>query len=292
MDWNFEEAVVKMTERRSVRNFSNQTISDDVLNHILQAGLHTASGGNLQPFSILVERDPARNQMLGKMLHYSFVSAANVNLLFVLDWYKLYRYSRCRKAPFVENYSTSHFFIAWDDTILSAQAVETAAWLCGVGSCFVGHVMDCTEELRDLYNLPDFTFPVILLSMGYPKILPRKASKLNKNMMVFEGKYPGLTDDEICAAFDEKYANKQLPMPSQSRALEERLTVFRRALTRSFSEQECERIIAQALEKGYLTEIQRLFGIHYHPDRELGDSITQKLHNQKLYPFSTESERK
>ena len=58
MDWNFEEAVVKMTERRSVRNFSNQTISDDVLNHILQAGLHTASGGNLQPFSILVERDP------------------------------------------------------------------------------------------------------------------------------------------------------------------------------------------------------------------------------------------
>lgn len=286
MDRIFKEAVEKMAERRSVRSFREEHIPDDVLDRVLQAGLNTASGGNLQPFSILAERDSTRNQTLGKMLHYPFVGNADVNLLFVLDWYKLSRYSFCRQAPFVEERSTSHFFIAWDDTLISAQAVETAAWLYGIGSCFVGHVMDCTAELREMYDLPDLTFPVILLSMGYPKVLPQKQKKLRKGLMVFEGHYPALSDEEICAAYDEKYADKKFPMPTRADVLEKRLAVFRRALRMSFSEQESDEIIATALERGYLTEIQRLFGIHYHPDRELGDSLTEKLHSQGLYPFT------
>ena len=39
-------------------------------------------------------------------------------------------------------------------------------------------------------------------------------------------------------------------------------------------------------ERGYLNEIQRLFGIHYHPDRELDSSVIGRIHQQKLFPFS------
>lgn len=285
MERQYERAVARMAERRSVRSYRDERIPDDVLEHILQAGINTASGGNLQPFSILVERDKTRSKKLSELLKYPFVANADVNLLFVLDWYKLARYSRCRQAPFVENRSTSHFFIAWDDTLISAQAIETAAWLYGIGSCFVGHVMDCTEQLRELYGLPEMTFPVMLLSMGYPKVMPLKPQKLQKNMMVFEGRYPEFTDAQICAAFDEKYNEKKLPMPQNETARENRLMAFRRSLLTTYSAEDTEKIIHQTLERGYLTEIQRLFGIHYHPDRELGDDITPKLHEQELYPF-------
>ena len=288
MENPYLQAVRHMAQRRTVRNFSQEPIADEVLELILQAGLNTASGGNLQPFSILVERDKVRSKRLAELLHYPFVANAEVNLLFVLDWHKLARYSRCRQAPFVEQRSTSHFFIAWDDTLISAQAVETAAWLCGVGSCFVGHVMDCTRELKQMYNLPDKTFPVVLLTMGYPKAMPAKPRKLGKEMMVFEGRYPDFTDEQICAAFDEKYDGRKLAMPQSPQALENRITAFRRALLTSYSPEETETIIAQALERGYLTEIQRLFGVHYHPDRELGDPLTAQLHSQGLYPFSQE----
>ncbi len=286
MEQVFNDAVARMAERRSVRSFQDKHIPKEVLDRILLAGLNTASGGNLQPFSILVERDTARNQKLAEMLHYPFVGNADLNLIFAIDWYKLARYSGCRQAPFVENRSTNHFFIAWDDTVLSAQAVETAAWLYGIGSCFVGHVMDLTAELREMYGLPDMCFPVVLLSMGYPKVMPPKPRKLRKELMVFEGRYPVLSDEEICAAFDEKYADRKLSMPQNEEALKERISVFRRALLTSFSEQETEDIISTALDLGYLTEIQRLFGVHYHPDRELGDPLTEKLHSQKLYPFT------
>ena len=147
--------------------------------------------------------------------------------------------------------------------------------------------MDCAAELREMYNLPDMTFPVILLSLGYPKVLPQKPQKLKKELMVFEGRYPTLSDEKICAAFDGKYADKKFPMPARADALKERLIVFRRALRMSFSEQESDEIIATALERGYLTEIQRLFGVHYHPDRESGYPLTEKLLSQKLYPFTS-----
>lgn len=290
MESIYEEAVARMAERRSVRSYREEHIPKQVLDSILQAGINAASGGNLQPFSILVEKDGTRKSRLAELLRYPFVSTADVDLIFVLDWHKLARYSECRQAPFVEERSTSHFFIAWDDTLISAQAVETAAWLYGIGSCFIGHVMDCTQELRELYDLPDLTFPVVMLSMGYPKVMPPKPRKLSTEMIVFEGRYPKLSDEEICAGFDKKYEGKKLPMPPNETALHERLDKFRRALLTSYTEAETEEIIAQAKALGYLSEIQRLFGIHYHPDRELGDEVTPRLHQQGLYPFTVAEE--
>ena len=286
MSYEYENAVEKMAERRSVRSYREERIPDEVMEKILQAGLNTGSGGNLQPFSILMERDKAQAKKLSQLLKYPFIAGADVNLLFVLDWYKLARYSRCRQAPFVENRSTSHFFIAWDDTLLSAQAIESAAWLCGIGSCFVGHVMDCVPELKEMYDLPEMTFPVILLSMGYPKTMPPKSAKLQKNMMVFEGRYPKLDDEQICSAFDTKYEGRKLELSADNAAFGKRADDFCRALLAAgHSQEEAEQILQKAVKRGSLTEIQRLFGIHYHPDRELGDTMTPQLHEQKLYPF-------
>lgn len=57
MERLYEGAVARMSQRRSVRSYREEHIPDEVLNCILQVGINTASGGNLQPFSILVERD-------------------------------------------------------------------------------------------------------------------------------------------------------------------------------------------------------------------------------------------
>ena len=99
MSYEYENAVEKMAERRSVRSYREERIPDEVMEKILQAGLNTGSGGNLQPFSILMERDKAQAKKLSQLLKYPFIAGADVNLLFILDWYKLARYSRCRQAP-------------------------------------------------------------------------------------------------------------------------------------------------------------------------------------------------
>ncbi len=280
-------AVLRMAQRQTVRNFRDERIPDDVLEHILEAGINTASGGNLQPYSIIVERNREKSQKLAKMLNYPFIANADVNLLVLMDWHKLAVYSQCRQAPFVENYSTNHFFIAWDDAVLCAQAMETAAWLYGIGSCFIGHVMDCSKGLKEMYHLPDMTYPVILLSMGYPKNLTPKPKKLSLDMLVFEGEYPPLGEAEICQAFDQKYEGRKLPVPTDSNARTERIDKFRRALETVYSAEKTEEIIQETVSRGYFHEIQRLFGIHYHPDREIGNELVNDLHKQNLFPFTT-----
>lgn len=282
----YEDAVLRMAQRQTVRNFKDEPIPDEVLRHVMEAGINTASGGNLQPYSVIVERDEEKAKKLADILGYPFIAKADANLLFLMDWHKLAVYSKCRQAPFIENYSTNHFFIAWDDTLLCAQAMETAAWLYGIGSCFVGHVMDCVDELKEMYHLPDMTFPVILLSMGYPKTLIPKPMKLPLDMLVFESRYPDLSNDQICVAFDEKYKGRKLPIPTNPGAKTEYINKFRRAMNTFYSEDETDTIINDVVNRGYFSEIQRLFGLHYHPDREIGNELMGRFHEQKLYPFT------
>ena len=285
-DKRFEEAVLQMAQRQTVRSFRAEPIPDEVLKNILEAGINVASGGNLQPYSIIVERDREKAQKLAKILHYPFIGNASVNLLVLMDWHKLAVYSKCRQAPFIENYSTNHFFIAWDDAVLCAQAMETAAWLYGIGTCFVGHVMDCDDALKSMYHLPDMTYPVLLLSMGYPKKLTSKPRKLSLDLMVFEGEYPALHEEQLCEAFDEKYEGKKLPLPSNENARAEHINKFRRAMRTVYSVEETEKIIQEVIGRGYFSEMQRLFGIHYHPDREIGNKLLGCFQEHKLYPFT------
>ena len=50
--------------------------------------------------------------------------------------------------------------------------------------------------------------------------------------------------------------------------------------------EETEKIIQEVIHRGYFSEIQRLFGIHYHPDREVGNELLGYFQEHKLYPFT------
>ncbi len=56
-----------MSTLRAVRRLRDDPIPDAVLERILQAAAWAPSGGNVQPFRIVVVRDPARRQALGDL---------------------------------------------------------------------------------------------------------------------------------------------------------------------------------------------------------------------------------
>jgi len=47
------ETIKLLIERASCRSFLDKKIPADVLQYILQSGTHAATGGNLQPYSII-----------------------------------------------------------------------------------------------------------------------------------------------------------------------------------------------------------------------------------------------
>ena len=59
-------------------------------------------------------------------------------------------------------------FLACNDALIAAQTAVVAAESLGIGSCYIGDIMENYEAHRDLFGLPQYVFPICLLCFGYP----------------------------------------------------------------------------------------------------------------------------
>ncbi len=249
-----------LIERASCRSFSDKEITTDILQHILEAGIHAPTGGNLQPYSIIkIENDKAK-QKLAEWCAQDFIAKAPLDLLFCIDWHRLERWAQLEVAPFSATSSFSHFWISFQDTVICAQNICTAADSLGLGSVYIGTILCFLREIRDMFQLPKGVFPVVLLCLGYPKgkRLPRK--KLGVSVVAHNERYHEIPDMELKRAFDEKYPNVRVEITEER--LKEMSVVCRIVHNEKFTEQCLERI----KKNGFINQAQRYFGLHYRAD--------------------------
>ena len=250
-----------LCERASCRSFSDKKIPDDVLRLILEAGTHAPTGGNLQPYSIIkIEGADKKREVARLCGEQSFIATAPVDLMFCIDWYRSRRWANLEVAPFTATHSFRHFWISIQDTVIAAQNICTAADAMGLGSVYVGTVLECFPEIRTLLELPDGVFPVVLLSLGYPKARPQPRKKLGLNMIVHNEVYRQPEDKELQDAFNEKYPILRIQITEER--LEQIAAVCRRVHGAEFA----EKCLARIRKNGYISPVQRYFGLHYMAD--------------------------
>ncbi len=255
------ETLKLLIERGSCRSFSDRQIPNEVLELILEAGIHSATGGNLQPYSIIKITDVAIKQELDRLCgDQVFVATAPIDLLFCIDWRRLQRWAQLQNAPFAANNSFRHFWISFQDTIIAAQSICTAADALDLGSVYVGTVLECIPELRQMFKLPDGVFPVVLVSLGYPKARPLPKKKLGAPVIVHGEKYHELSDAELLAAYEEKYPAWQKEITPV------RLETFERVCREMHGEEFARKCLEAVREQGYFNVAQNYFGLHYQAD--------------------------
>ena len=108
-----------------------------------------------------------------------FIAAAPWALVFVVDyakWIDLFDYAGCFAPEFNERHDTTprrapclgEFAIAAQDAVIAAQTAVIAAEAVGLGSCYIGDVVEHAEEVAALLNLPAHTVPLSMLVLGAP----------------------------------------------------------------------------------------------------------------------------
>jgi len=113
-----------------------------------------------------------------------------------LEWYDAFRAAGCeprRPGP-------GDLLLAIDDALIAAQNAVTAAESLGIGSCYIGDIMENIERQRDLLGLPDYVFPAALLVFGYPTPQQRERSKPRRadaGFIVHENRYRRLEGAEL-----------------------------------------------------------------------------------------------
>ncbi|GAA6438179.1 nitroreductase family protein [[Clostridium] symbiosum] len=201
------EVVKNLFERKSVRIFEDRPISPEDRLTILQAACQAPTAGNQQLYTILEITEPALKKRLSVTCdNQPFIADAPLVLLFCADcqkWYDAYRYAGCTpRHP-----SAGDLMLAVEDSSIAAQNAVTAAWSLGIGSCYIGDIMEHCELHRELFQLPPYVFPAVMLVLGYPTARRRERTKPARcplDSIVMENTYRKMDRDALYQMFSHK----------------------------------------------------------------------------------------
>ena len=162
------EVIQELLERKSVRVFEDREISQADKDVIFEATFQAPTAGNMQFYTILEITDQElKNRLAITCDDQPFIAQAKWGLVFLADcqkWYEAYKEVGCEpRKPGVGD-----LMLAVSDANIAAQNAVTAAWSLGIGSCYIGDIVENCEEHRKLLNLPEYVFPTAMLVFGYP----------------------------------------------------------------------------------------------------------------------------
>jgi FMN reductase [NAD(P)H] len=249
-----------LTERASCRDFAAKKIPPRVLQHVLEAGVHAPTGGNLQPYSIIKIEKEATRKKLAERCGQPFIARAPVNLLFCIDFHRIERWAGLETAPFTATSSFRHFWIGFQDTIICAQNICTAADSLGLGSVYIGTVLEFIPKVRTMLRLPKGVFPVVLLCLGYPKTRPEPRRKLDAEVVVHNERYRELSDRKLLAAYNAKHAGIHVEI------IEQRLRRIERVCRKAHGAGFARECLGRIKKNGCISMAQFYFGLHYVAD--------------------------
>lgn len=162
------EIIRSLHARKSMRAYTEQNISPEIKRAILEVAMAAPTAGNQQLYTILDITDPALKQRLSETCdHQPFIATAQMVLIFCADvqkWFDAFCEAGCSpRKPEVGD-----MMLAVTDTAIAAQNAVMAAESFGIGSCYIGDVMENCEIHRELLGLPEYVFPAVMLVLGYP----------------------------------------------------------------------------------------------------------------------------
>jgi nitroreductase len=190
--------------RRTVRKYTDEKISNDLLNELLEAGCRASTTGNMQVYSIIVTRDEEMKKALSP-LHFNqkMVTEAPLVLTFCADFNRFNKWCEVRNAqPGYDNFLS--FLTGATDALLVAQTVCVAAESKGLGICYLGTTTYMAHKIIELLKLPKGVVPVTTITAGWPAELPEQVDRLPLNAVVHDETYSDYSDADIINYYSGK----------------------------------------------------------------------------------------
>lgn len=199
--------IKELIERKSVRVFEEREISREDEELILTAAVNAPTAGNQQLYTIIDVTDPAiKAQLVDSCDHQPFIAEAKLVLIFCADcrkWYNAFRAAGCEpRKPGVGD-----MLLAVSDATIAAQNAVVAAQSLGIGSCYIGDIMENCEIHREMLKLPEYVFPCCMLVFGYPtqqqidRVKPERAAMEH---IVHENAYRDMDAEELRRLYSPK----------------------------------------------------------------------------------------
>lgn len=196
-------------QRRSVRTYEDRPVEREAVDGIIRAAMRAPTAGNLMLYSIIEIADEEIKTKLARSCdNQPFIAHAPLVLVFLADyqrWIDLFLASDvpslCEgKGETMRLPGEGDLMLACCDALIAAQTAVIAAESLGIGSCYIGDIMERYEYHRELLSLPVYTFPITMVCFGYPTEAARQrelTSRFPQACIHFKDSYRKLDDDQL-----------------------------------------------------------------------------------------------
>ncbi len=189
---------------RSIRKFTEQPVTDEMVADVVQAGLAAATSSNLQGTTVIRIRDAGTRAAIAEVAGGQvWVEQAGAFMVWCADLARSARACGIGGGEFHEG-ATEHFLIAAVDCALAAQNAVIAAEAQGLGICYIGGIRNDPARITELLGLPEQVMPLFGLCLGWPDQDPARKPRLPLSVTLKEERYDSSGDDEGIAAYDEQ----------------------------------------------------------------------------------------
>ncbi|WP_455683655.1 NADPH-dependent oxidoreductase [Thomasclavelia sp.] len=212
------EVIHTLLSHRSIRNYEERPVEDEVLEQIIKAVQAAPNWVNLQHVSVIAIKEKKNREKFAMLCgNQKHIGQAPVFLIFCADFYRVWITCKEKGQEFDSVVSQiDNIIVGANEVGIALGTAVAAAESYGLGTVPIGdirlHALTVIEEL----NLPKYVVPMLGLCIGYPAENPDIKPRFPKEAVYFEEKYnPNLAP--LLEQYDEIYAKYLKERPWNNR---------------------------------------------------------------------------
>ncbi len=199
------EIMKTIQNHRSIRNFLEKDIDDTIIDEILKSSQAMPNSINGQQSSVIVIRNKETKRKIADLAGgQTWIDAAPVFLVFVMDFYKTNLAAKKNNLTQVIHESVEGTMVGTFDSGLAMGAAIISAESLGLGIVPIGGVRKNPAEIIKLLELPEYTYPVAGLAIGYPTNNGKQKPRLPFDTYRHEEKYNAKGLEEAIEVYDQE----------------------------------------------------------------------------------------
>lgn len=215
------DTINTILNHRSIRKWSDKKINEEIENLLYEVAMKTATSTGMQAASIIKVDDIDKKKRIAKVCKQDYIADAPLLLVFIIDNYRNYKIVEESGQEVNYNNDVDRFFAGYTDAAIMAQNVVNAAESLGLGTVYLGSILNDVRETINILELPKYTMPVVGLAIGYPGQEPALKPRMDKKLRVFTNKYKKFKnyheklkeyDEVMNTYYDLRNSDKPLPL--------------------------------------------------------------------------------
>ena len=199
------ETIARQLNHRTIRAFTDQPVADATMATLFAVMNRTATSTGMQAYSVIRVQDPVKRQALAAICRQTYIASVPQLAVFLVDVYRNRRIAASLGCHHPAARDMDRFFQGFTDAALAAQNLVVAAESLGLGTLFFGSLLNDPDQVIQLLDLPELTFPVVGVGLGYPAQNPQLKPRLPLNLKIFTDRYDtSEPDPNLIEAYDRE----------------------------------------------------------------------------------------